>query len=765
MRSIKSFRIGNKFIVFLTFLFLLTLLAWIYVQTPVDVVIKKSGPTITAEYNGKKLEKTIETQLITKGANVLTLSIKKPKEFAFVGYLLPVDKIMLNGQDAYTTRLISFAKTTYAENLLKWLDYKRDGDFSSYVNFDDVGESVEVVAQNQENNFEILVRTTGISSLSFKYDDLASVFIRPGWHHEYEMSVQGKRVFGGPMGLDPKHILKRASLLWIFGVTMTSTLLFLSALLVFCFKIFDYLFQILGKYFSKKIFLLNIKRVFNKHILFAVVALFIVSFHFFMTMDVATRTLQSLPHTQDEVSYIYQAKLLKMGKFVIDVLPNEIKPFFYHEFIIDNKVRTGIYTLGAPMFFALGMFFGLPQIVNPIASAVTLAILIYMVRKAIGQAEALIAGIFYATSFFTVMQSASFLSHAITQLFIVLTYFCYRFTKYKVFVGIALGFVFITRPYDGFLLSAFVGINEIVGIGRKFSIKKKIWAKGNIVAIQVLLDNLLAIFIGFAPFLFFQIVHNYVVSGSIFTLPINVYSPYSQIGFGQRGVEWGSEFTVSKAFENTFFYLHSSFDSFFAIGLPIFFAFFAYHFGQKNKNANLFTFDMVSIPLVFIFGYFPYYANGSFYGPRYWYGAAFAVFVLVAIGVVSLFRFFGHHFKSSIGWRVALLFCVLAIIYTNIKILGNLSIRFKDYNGIVRVEDGVYEKPSIVMVSGKNVWQSYGIYFHKMSPSLDDRVIYAIDQGISPKNPTRAYDNMILQKYFPGREIKEITNYKNTSEL
>ena len=86
-------------------------------------------------------------------------------------------------------------------------------------------------------------------------------------------------------------------------------------------------------------------------------ALLLVFLSFFMTALVSDRVFEHVPHLEDEVAYLFEAKLLARGQSVIPS-PQPSRPF-WEPFVIDlGGKRFSKYPLGWPGTLAIGVGIG-----------------------------------------------------------------------------------------------------------------------------------------------------------------------------------------------------------------------------------------------------------------------------------------------------------------------------------------------------------------------------------------------------------------------
>ncbi len=192
---------------------------------------------------------------------------------------------------------------------------------------------------------------------------------------------------------------------------------------------------------------------------------------------VALVYLEGIPHVQDSVSYLLGAKAIATGQLKIPVDPALGEFFRYPDFLEYRAgylypIAPGWYFAGHPTLLALGYLIGLPWIVNPISSAITLAVLFLICRELFGTTTGLLALALGAVSPFMRFQAASMMTHTSTLLFVALSMlFLIYWVKrgrliYACYLGAAFGALLNTRPFDGTAVMAFAGLVVIANLRR-----------------------------------------------------------------------------------------------------------------------------------------------------------------------------------------------------------------------------------------------------------------------------------------------------------
>src|SRR5215831_3102913 len=75
--------------------------------------------------------------------------------------------------------------------------------------------------------------------------------------------------------------------------------------------------------------------------------------------------LRSIPITDDENVYEFQARILASGRLYLDSLPPEVRPFFDNQFIVNSGKWYGLYFMGHPSLLAVTYKVGLGEWLGP----------------------------------------------------------------------------------------------------------------------------------------------------------------------------------------------------------------------------------------------------------------------------------------------------------------------------------------------------------------------------------------------------------------
>lgn len=220
-------------------------------------------------------------------------------------------------------------------------------------------------------------------------------------------------------------------------------------------------------------------------------ALALILFAFLMSALVSHTVFEGLPHLEDEVAYLFQARTLARGQLVVGS-PEPSRPF-WQPFVLDsNGNRFGKYPLGWPGMLAIGVLIGQTWIVNAWLAAMTVALTYRLGREIFNPDTGLIAAALAAFSPMALLLNGTLMGH--TAALFTTTLFLYAYwrmersryaIRWGVIAGIALGLTIINRPVAGLALGLpFViwsGARVVVGyrlsaVGFQFSALKALLA-------------------------------------------------------------------------------------------------------------------------------------------------------------------------------------------------------------------------------------------------------------------------------------------------
>jgi hypothetical protein len=170
-----------------------------------------------------------------------------------------------------------------------------------------------------------------------------------------------------------------------------------------------------------------------------------------LTLAINARYYAFLPHVPDEVSYMYQGRLLADLQVTAAIPPVKEAFYFYGPpFLYEHGDRwASWYPFGHPLILAAGAVFGLMWLVPSVVGAASIFLTYAVGRRMYDARTGLAAAALFAASPFFLMQSSSFMSHNTGVLYILLSlYFILRRDRpvlYGLIAGLAFGLGANTR--------------------------------------------------------------------------------------------------------------------------------------------------------------------------------------------------------------------------------------------------------------------------------------------------------------------------------
>ncbi|MBI1258660.1 MAG: hypothetical protein GC204_14425 [Chloroflexi bacterium] len=226
-----------------------------------------------------------------------------------------------------------------------------------------------------------------------------------------------------------------------------------------------------------------ITRPFPKHALIAVLLAF---FAFFMSALVSQTVFERLPHLEDEMAYLFQARTYAGGNLVIST--PEPRRAYWQPFLIDQGgERFGKYTPGWPMQLAIGVLLGQTWIINAFYAALTVALVYRLGREIFNADVGVIAAALTAFSPMALLLDGTLMGHTAALFAATLFLYAYwriergkRLLLWGAAAGIALGLLVANRPISGIAIAAPLILWSAIRLLRGLLQRRQV-AHGNIV--------------------------------------------------------------------------------------------------------------------------------------------------------------------------------------------------------------------------------------------------------------------------------------------
>jgi hypothetical protein len=471
---------------------------------------------------------------------------------------------------------------------------------------------------------------------------------------------------------------------------------------------------------------------------------------------VALVGFDSVPHINDEVAYLFQAKIFAAGHAWAPA--PEHPEFFVQEHVMVQGGRWfGKYPPLYPLLLAMGVALGAAWIVNPILYALTCLVIYAWTKDATRDWRwGAVAWLLALTSPLCLMLAGSMMAHTTAALLITLAGWLtlgalrHRSMERALLAGATLGLAALARPYTALLASLAIGgfclVQALTVIDRRRVVR--------LTAALVLATAALA--------------STYVVWNLVVTWPegpsVDLYTAYDRtdaLGFGpDRGMGWRMTWgswghTWAKALRNTERYLHST--SHHLFGWPGELSLALVVAGCWASRRRRWLWLVVALWVALAVGHMLYWAVLHLaFGPRYWAEIAPSLIVLSALGLRHVMRPAGNLPRapglSAGGLMVAAALCVLvgwnAFVYMPAR-----WIEMAEYGGVTanlpRAIEAEGLTDAIVFVPMRPLVFNEG--FGLNDPLLRRGVIIATDRGDRNATLLQSYPDRPAYRWSEGR--------------
>jgi 4-amino-4-deoxy-L-arabinose transferase-like glycosyltransferase len=181
------------------------------------------------------------------------------------------------------------------------------------------------------------------------------------------------------------------------------------------------------------------------------------------TMNVLV--LERVPHIDDSVSNLFQAKYFSTGQLTLPAPPNDEAFRMDLTVVRDGKWFGYAFPLW-PAVLALGVIAGVPWLVNPILGGVLMLLGHAWLARRFDRGTANAATLLLASSSWLIFTSAEFMSHPLTAVLVALALLAFdratepgaKWGRWAVLAGVAGGALLLTRSFDAILVAAAVGL-------------------------------------------------------------------------------------------------------------------------------------------------------------------------------------------------------------------------------------------------------------------------------------------------------------------
>ncbi|MCU9850424.1 glycosyltransferase family 39 protein [Defluviimonas sp. WL0024] len=347
---------------------------------------------------------------------------------------------------------------------------------------------------------------------------------------------------------------------------------------------------------------------------------------------------EHIPHDEDEVAYIFQARTLAGGALTAPAPPEAAQAGLEaHLFEISDGRWYAAAMPGWPAALALGLVSGLPWLVNPILAGISVLLAYDIARRKVGQEQADLVAAMMASSPWLLAAAGTLMPHTLTLALMLFAWWMVlrggsdrTGLRRLAVAGLAIGWIVATRPLDGMVIGAATGLWILAGPGGS---ARRVMAFG--AGLLVVVGLLLA--------------YNAALTGSALTTPFGAYidrhwAPGADAyGFGADiGAPGGREVidlwpghSPTEAAVNVLTMAASlQFDMLgWSIGsLSLVIAFLLWQRPLRQFDAAMIAVVIAVVAALALY----WFADSYYLGPRYWFLASFPLLYLSARGYEAL---------------------------------------------------------------------------------------------------------------------------------
>ena len=466
----------------------------------------------------------------------------------------------------------------------------------------------------------------------------------------------------------------------------------------------------------------------------------------FASFFVACVIFENIPHTEDEISYLWQARVFASGRLSVPTPPHAKSMFV--PFVVDYQGRRFTkYPPGWPAVLSLGVLVGLDVWLNPLLGGVGIWLAYSLGKKLFCETVGWIASMLTLTSPFFLLNSGSFLSSPLALVLTGVFALCWfeafsspassHATRKAVFAGLSLGWLALARPIAALGVAFPFGVHGLtLLVCGDWSIRKRI-----------LLTSIVAAFTSGLLFAW-----QYLMTGNALLNPYTLWWSFDKIGFGAGYGISPDGHNLMNALENSAIMLDAARRDVFGWGN---YSWLLLPFGvwAVRKNRPSWVISAVFISLVGF--YLVYWAHVTRYGPRYYYEGMYSLTLLSAAGIHWLAR------KDKLRFALTSVLMTSLVGYNLFVYLPARLAASRAIYGITRAQLAPFQiaeahrlTPALVFVSVKennaygslnSDWPQYGGLLELQNPELTSPFIFAISRGNS--------EDAALMMDYPNRHV------------
>ena len=268
-----------------------------------------------------------------------------------------------------------------------------------------------------------------------------------------------------------------------------------------------------------------------------------------LAASISRNVFERLPHLEDELAYLYQARVFADGEIVTDIPENSRA--FWQPFVVsywDSGHRFGKYTPGWPALLALGIHTGQMWVINGFFALLTVALTYRLGREIFDRLTGVIAAGLLTFSPMFLLQNGTLMAHSAALFFTLLFVYAYwRITRGKaarrwgVVAGVALGILVVIRPLTAAAISIPLILYSLLRLIQAGRPPEDRWPRLLATFTPLAILGVITLTLGSSVLLF-----NYAATDEIRLELYTEVWEYDRIGFGEAGEYGRSGHTIVK---------------------------------------------------------------------------------------------------------------------------------------------------------------------------------------------------------------------------
>ena len=457
---------------------------------------------------------------------------------------------------------------------------------------------------------------------------------------------------------------------------------------------------------------------------------------------VSQSIFEAVPHLEDEMAYLWQARLYAEGSLAIPSPPQPKSMLV--PFVVDYRgARFSKYPPGWATILSLGVRAHAEGWVNPLLAGLGIWLMYLLGKKVFDARVGLLAASLAALSPFFLLNAGSLLSHpwalVLSEGFALAWLDSFDETESSPplraslspwVAGLSLGTLALTRPLTA------------VGVAIPFFLHGCVLlARGNAkIRKRVVGIGLLAAATGGILFLW-----QYALTGEFFKNPYTLWWAYDKVGFGEGVGRKPGGHSLYWARVNLRADLRVGWRDLFGWG-RVSWLFLPFGVWAARRKPAAWILGGVAPALVFV--YLAYWIGARLFGPRYYFEGLYSLTIFTAAGIFWLReRLPAAFLRRGVALLVALLVGFNLTMYLPQRLEG-----MRNLYGISRAQQAPFQTdsaqaltPALVIVHPIHSWTEYGGLLVLEDPRLTTPFIFAINRADTPEN--------VLQAAYPTRHI------------